>query len=183
MRIALMFALAAAAASPVVDAADFILDSPTIAREGRLSTDHVFNGFGCKGRDLSPALQWNGAPQETQSYAITMYDPDAPTGSGWWHWQLFDIPATTKELQQGVASLGSIDLPEGARLGRSDYGPNAFGGACPPAGDKPHRYIFTVYALKVRRLDVPNDATAALVGFNIQANKLAEASFTAYYSR
>jgi Raf kinase inhibitor-like YbhB/YbcL family protein len=182
MRHALV-ALLIAAVPLAAGANDFILDSPSISRNGVLSTDHVFNGFGCKGKNVSPALQWNGAPQETQSYAITVFDPDAPSGSGWWHWQVFDIPTSTHSLPEGVGELGHTKLPEGAREGRSDYGPNRFGGACPPAGDPPHRYVFTIYALKVRKLDVPDDATAAMVGFNINANKIAEASFSATYGR
>ena len=112
-----------------------------------------------------------------------MYDPDAPTGSGWWHWQVFDIPAATTSLPEGAGSADGKLLPQGAMQGRSDYGTKAFGGACPPVGDKPHRYIFTLYALKVDKLGVPADATAALAGYMINANKIGSASFTAYYGR
>lgn len=112
-----------------------------------------------------------------------MYDPDAPTGSGWWHWVVYNIPANVTEL---VASAGDSTgklLPPNAIQGRTDFGSHEFGGACPPYGDKPHRYIFTVQALKIEKIDVPADSSAALVGFMVNANSLGKASFTAKYGR
>ena len=118
-----------------------------------------------------------------EELCLTVYDPDAPTGSGWWHWVVYNIPATTTELPEGAGAADGKALPAGAMQGRTDFGTPGFGGACPPKGDRPHRYIFTVYALKTDKLDVPPDATAALVGFMINANLLGKASFTAKYGR
>nr|WP_232834505.1 YbhB/YbcL family Raf kinase inhibitor-like protein [Rhodoferax ferrireducens] len=141
-----------------------------------------FNGFGCAGENKSPALKWSGAPKGTKAFAVTVYDPDAPTGSGWWHWMVINIPAEVNELSPNAGAVGGANLPEGARPARIDFGVAAWGGVCPPQGDKAHRYIFTVYALK-DKLDVPADATAALTGFMINGNSLGKASFTARYGR
>ena len=112
-----------------------------------------------------------------------MYDPDAPSGSGWWHWMVINIPADVTELKPDAGAVGGANLPKGAIHARIDYGVAGWGGVCPPKGDKPHRYIFTVHALKVDKLDVPADATAALTGFMINGNSLGKASFTARYGR
>ncbi|MCY1427232.1 hypothetical protein D9M71_430690 [compost metagenome] len=167
----------------IAQAADFTLSSPTIKPNSQLTEAQVFNGFGCSGKNVSPALKWSGAPVDTKSYALTVYDPDAPTGSGWWHWVLYNIPANASELPEGIGTADGNRLPAGAVQGRTDFGAPGFGGACPPQGDKPHRYIFTLYALKTDKLEVPLDATAALVGFMINANQLGKASFTATYGR
>lgn len=166
-----------------VHAAGLTLSSPTIKPGSMLTDAQVYKGFGCDGRNISPALKWSGAPKDTKSYAITVYDPDAPTGSGWWHWVVYNIPAGVTELPEGAGSADGKALPAGAVQGRTDFGSAGFGGACPPQGDKPHRYIFTVHALKVDKLDVPADATAALIGFMLHANDLAKASFQARYGR
>ncbi len=166
-----------------VQAAGMTLASPTIKPGSMLTDAQVYKGFGCEGQNISPALKWSGAPKDTKSFAITVYDPDAPTGSGWWHWVVYNIPATVTELPEGAGSADGKGLPAGAVQGRTDFGSVGFGGACPPKGDKPHRYIFTVHALKVDKLDVPADATAALVGFMLHANDLAKASFEARYGR
>ncbi len=162
-------------------AAAFTVSSPDLGAV--LRDEQVFNGFGCSGKNLSPALQWQGVPAGARSLAVTVYDPDAPTGSGWWHWQVVNLPATLAGLPAGAGDVVGAALPAGAVQGRSDYGTNAFGGACPPAGDKPHRYIFTVHALKVAKLDLPAGASAALIGYMINANALATASLTAHYGR
>jgi Raf kinase inhibitor-like YbhB/YbcL family protein len=164
-------------------AAGFTLASPTIKPGSMLTEAQVFNGFGCSGKNISPALKWSGAPAGTKSFAITVYDPDAPTGSGWWHWVVYNIPAGTTELPEGAGSADGKGLPAGSVQGRTDFGAPGFGGACPPPGDKPHRYIFTVHALKTEKIEVPADATAALIGFMINANRLGQASFTAKYGR
>lgn len=166
----------------VANAAGFTLSSPTIVGK-KLATAQVFNGFGCTGQNVSPALVWKGAPAGTKSLAVTVYDPDAPTGSGWWHWVVYNLPASTQELAEGVGTAEGAKLPAGTLQGRTDFGAPGFGGACPPVGDKPHRYIFTVHALKVEKLEVPADATAALIGYMLNANKLGTASFTATYGR
>ena len=158
-------------------AADFQLTSADLVAEGQMAEHQVFNGFGCHGDNVAPALSWQGAPVGTQSFAVTMYDPDAPTGSGWWHWVVYNLPAKTTALPAGKP------LPASASQGRTDFGTPGYGGPCPPVGDAPHRYIFTVYALKVAQLHVAADATAAMVGFMINANKLASASLQARYAR
>ena len=158
------------------------LKSADIKPGSTLTDKQVFDGFGCTGENLSPQLAWSNAPEGTKSFVVTVYDPDAPTGSGWWHWIVYDIPADATELPAGAGS-GKAPLPAGAKQGRTDYGKAGFGGACPPPGDKPHRYIFTVYALKVDKLDVPPDASAALIGYMTKSNALATATFTAKYGR
>jgi hypothetical protein len=174
-------ALTIAAGAAAADGA-FRLRSPTVAPNSMLSNDQVYSGFGCSGKNISPALSWSGAPSATKSFAVTIYDPDAPTGSGWWHWVVYNIPATVTALPAGAGNAGG-QLPAGALQGHTDFGTPGFGGACPPAGDKPHRYIFSVYALKTDRIDVPDEASAAMVGYMIHANSLAKASLTAHYGR
>lgn len=164
-------------------AAEFKLSSADIKPEATLSNAQVFNGFGCTGDDISPQLSWSGAPAGTQSYALTVYDPDAPTGSGWWHWVAINIPASVTGIANGAGTADGKRMPVGTQQVRTDFGALGFGGACPPVGDKPHRYIFTLYALKVPKLDVSADATAALAGYMINGNMLAKTSFTAYYGR
>ncbi len=181
MQISLAFFLCLI--STMVFAGDFTLTSPTIKPGDFLNDEQVFNGFGCSGKNLSPALNWTTGPAGTKSYAVTVYDPDAPTGSGWWHWIVYNIPEDVTELSAGAGDSTGKMLPSGAVQGRTDYGTHAFGGACPPTGDKPHHYIFTVYALKIEKIDVPADSTAALIGFMMNANSLGKATFTAKYGR
>ena len=157
------------------------LSSPEITDGKQLSSAQEYSGFGCQGGNRSPALSWKEVPAGTQSFALTVYDPDAPTGSGWWHWIVYDIPATVRALPAGV---GTESMPaDMGKQARNDFGSHAFGGACPPSGDKPHRYVFTVYALKVPALNVPADASAALIGFTLKANAVASATLTAQHSR
>ncbi|MCZ4306214.1 YbhB/YbcL family Raf kinase inhibitor-like protein [Zoogloeaceae bacterium G21618-S1] len=172
-------ALAAAAASA---ADDFTLGSPDVADGKRIAEQHVFKGFGCDGGNVSPALAWRHPPAGTQSYAVTVYDPDAPTGSGWWHWVVVNLPAQTTGLAAGAGNPQGT-LPAGARQIGTDFGAPGYGGPCPPQGHGEHRYIFTVYALKTPHLDLPANATAALAGFMMRANSLGSASLTATYSR
>jgi hypothetical protein len=159
----------------------FELRSADVRDGARLSEAHVYSGFGCSGDNLSPALSWTRAPAGTRSFALTVFDPDAPTGSGWWHWIVYDLPSSTTSLPRGIGQ--DAGLPPGAIEARNDFGARSFGGACPPSGDKPHRYVFTIHALKVARLDVPPDASATLVGFVINANQIGNASITARYGR
>lgn len=175
----LKFALVSAsiAMSSASLAEDFQLTSTDISAGEHMSQTHEFTGFGCNGNNLSPQLSWSGAPEATQAYAVFAYDPDAPTGSGWWHWQLINIPASITTLQTGQS-----EMPTGSQQQRNDYGQNAFGGACPPEGHGPHRYQFTVYALP-SVLDIPQDASAALTGFMVKANAIGEASLEALYQR
>ena len=179
----ILFAVALAGIPTSIYASGFKLSSPEIKANSTIPKSFEFNGFGCSGENKSPALRWSGAPKNTKSFAVTMYDPDAPTGSGWWHWLVINIPADVAELAADAGAANSATLPKGALQGRTDYGVAAWGGTCPPQGDKPHRYIFTVYALKTDKLDVPADASAALTGYMIHANMLGKASFTATYGR
>ena len=165
----------------ILGAPKLSVQSTDLKARGTLADKHVFAGMGCTGENVSPALSWKDAPEGTKSFAVFAYDPDAPTGSGWWHWVVYNIPATAHELPQGAGS-GKAPLPEGAMQGRTDFGAPGYGGACPPPG-KPHHYIFTVYALKTEKIDVPADATAAYVGFNVRANALASADLTVTYGR
>jgi Raf kinase inhibitor-like YbhB/YbcL family protein len=161
----------------------FTLSSPEIQADATIDRRFEFDGFGCSGENKSPALKWSGAPEGTKSYAVTVYDPDAPTGSGWWHWFVVNIPASVTELKPDAGAVGGANLPRGASQVRIDYGVNGWGGVCPPEGDPPHRYIFTVYALGTEKLELPPDATAALAGFMVNANAIGKASFTAKYGR
>ncbi|HSP35182.1 MAG TPA: YbhB/YbcL family Raf kinase inhibitor-like protein [Thermoanaerobaculia bacterium] len=156
--------------------------SADVHEGGRIAAAYVFNGMGCTGTNLSPELQWSGTPAGTKSFAVTAYDPDAPTGSGWWHWVVYNIPANVTRLERGAGSANG-NLPAGATQGNTDFGQPGYGGPCPPPGDKPHHYIFTVFALDTDKLDVPASATAAYVGFNLHAHTIAKGKLTALYSR
>lgn len=179
----ILFIIICCLVSTLAHAGEFTLTSPTIKSGDFLSEEQVFNGFGCSGKNQSPALKWTESPKETKSFAVTVYDPDAPTGSGWWHWVVYNIPANVTEIVKGAGDPTGKRLPPGAIQGRTDFGTHAFGGACPPQGDKPHRYIFTVHALKIEKIDVQPDSSAAMIGFMIHANSLGKASFTAMYGR
>ena len=178
-----LLAAALVAAASLAQAAGFTLSSPDIKAGAMMPKRFEYKGFGCEGDNQSPALKWSGAPKGAKSFAVTMYDPDAPTGSGWWHWMVINLPADVNELKPDAGAVGGANLPKGASHARIDYGVAGWGGTCPPPGDKPHRYVFTVYALKVDKLELPADATAALTGFMINGNALGKASFTAKYGR
>lgn len=145
----------------------------------KMPEKHVFNGMGYQGDNLSPHLAWEDAPEGTKSFVITCFDPDAPTGSGWWHWVVANIPAETTSLPQGAGS-GKAALPAGALQTRTDFGQAGYGGAAPPAGET-HRYIFSVHALDVDNIDVDEGASGAMVGFNVHFHVLASASMTVHY--
>lgn len=174
-----MFMLLPALAS----ADEFRLTSPTLEADGWLPAEQTFNGFGCAGRNVSPALAWEGVPPGTKSIAVTLYDPDAPTGSGWWHWVVINIPTDAKGLLRGAGSPAARLLPAQAVEVRTDFGVPGYGGACPPPGDKPHRYVFTAHALKIPHIDLPENATSALAGFMIHANTIGTATLTVRYGR
>jgi Raf kinase inhibitor-like YbhB/YbcL family protein len=160
----------------------FTLTSPDIAQGRKMASAQIFNSFGCTGQNVSPALNWSHAPQGTQSFALLVHDPDAPTGSGWWHWVVYNIPATATSLPAGAGDPKARSLPSGALQGRADFGTYAYGGPCPPPG-KVHHYHFRLFALKVPKLDVPSDATAAFISFNVRASAIGETELTATYSR
>ncbi len=159
----------------------FSVTSTTVG--GQATEEQVFNGFGCSGKNISPQLSWRNAPAGTKSFAITMYDPDAPTGSGWWHWVAFDIPATNTGIPAGAGTPGMAGMPAGAVQSLTDFGLPGYGGPCPPPGHGPHQYIITVYALKVDKLGLDSKAGAAMVGFNLNQQMLAKASLVFYYGR
>jgi Raf kinase inhibitor-like YbhB/YbcL family protein len=174
---------AVSGAVPALAAAKkFTATSTDLKPGGTLDNKQVFNSFGCTGDNLSPQISWSDAPEGTKSFVVTCFDPDAPTGSGWWHWVVYNIPADAKELPGGAGS-GKAALPAGAVQGRTDFGAPGYGGACPPPGDKPHHYAFTVYALKVDKLEVPPDASAAMVSFFAHTNALGSASINVTYGR
>ncbi|MGX9354724.1 YbhB/YbcL family Raf kinase inhibitor-like protein [Roseobacteraceae bacterium S113] len=170
-RIFLAMIAASLLAAPAL-ADSFTLTSPDIAEGQQLDQAFVFEGFGCEGGNQAPTLQWSGAPEGTESYAITVYDPDAPTGSGWWHWFAFNIPADVRSVEGGEVT--------GVQL-TNDYGAQGFGGACPPPGAV-HRYEFTVHALG-STLGIDGSVSNALAGFMVNANSLASSTITAVYTR
>jgi Raf kinase inhibitor-like YbhB/YbcL family protein len=163
-------------------AAPFKITSPEINEGAKIAQEQVFNDFGCQGANVSPALNWTGAPTGTKSFAVTVYDPDAPTGSGWWHWVVFNIPASAKGLPKNVSAQTDL-LPAGSVQSRTDFGKPGYGGPCPPVGDKPHRYQFTLYALKVDKLPLDENAPAAMVGFYLHQNLIKKTVLNARYGR
>ncbi|WP_226551103.1 YbhB/YbcL family Raf kinase inhibitor-like protein [Celeribacter naphthalenivorans] len=165
--------------SGALAAEEFQLTSQSMAEGVQLSTAQVFEGFGCTGGNRSPDLAWSGLPEGTESLALTAYDPDAPTGSGWWHWGVVNIPMETTEVPAGAS--GTDAMPEGALELRNDYGSPGFGGACPPPGEV-HRYIFTLHALSAK-LDLPEGVTNAIAGYMINSQTIATAKLTAVYTR
>jgi hypothetical protein len=151
-----------------------------------LANDHILSaayGFGCAGGNLSPQLSWGGAPPDTKSFALTCFDPDAPTGSGFWHWVVVNIPPSVTSLELGAGNPESGKLPAGALQVRTDFGAPGYGGPCPPEGDHPHRYLFTIHAIGLEALPVTADTSAAVVGFYLHFNTLAKASLMGLYKR
>jgi len=159
----------------------FTLSSSDIG--GQATKKQEFQGFGCDGENISPQLSWANAPEGTKSFAITMYDPDAPTGAGFWHWLVFDIPADIDELVAGAGNIEFKKIPEGAIQSVTSYGAPGFGGPCPPEGHGIHTYIITVHALKTGSLGLNTNTNPELVGFNLWANTIEKASIVTYYQR
>ena len=153
----------------------FVLTSPSIAPNGAIPEKHYWNQFGCTGGNISPGLDWSGAPEGTKSFAVTFYDQDAPTGSGFWHYVAYDIPPGVTSFAEGAASSGK--LPPGTVEGNTDLGKPGWFGPCPPP-PRQHHYVFTVYALKTDKLEVPPGATAAFTGFFLWMNTIAKATLT-----
>ena len=167
----------------VANAQSMSLTSSEIKEGGTIANEQVFKGFGCTGGNLSPSLSWSGAPSGTKSFAVSIYDPDAPTGSGWWHWVVFNIPAGTTSLPKDAGNVKKKLMPKGAIQSRTDFGADGYGGPCPPPGDKPHHYHFTVYALDIDKIDADQNASPAYIGFNIHFHTLAKGHFVGLYGR
>lgn len=155
-------------------------DGDYLGKEHVLSTEY---GFGCDGGNRSPHLAWDGAPAGTKSFAVTCFDPDAPTGSGFWHWVVVNIPPSVTVLPLDAGNPAGGKLPAGALQVRTDFGKPGYGGPCPPAGDHPHRYLFTVHAVSMDTLPVSADTSAAVVGFYLNFNTLAKVVLMALYRR
>ncbi len=159
----------------------FTLSSNTLG--GNATKVEEFNGFGCTGENTSPQLSWVNAPEGTKSFAVTMYDPDAPTGSGWWHWLAFDIPNDINEIAKNAGNVESKLMPAGAIQSITDYGAYGYGGPCPPENHGMHQYVITVYALKVDKLGLDENTNPAVVGYYLWNNTIAKSSIVTYYER
>ncbi len=169
-KLGLVLAVAMAVTS-IASAEDvFKLESASLKGKVGFPEKYVANGFGCKGENISPSLEWSNAPKGTKSFAITMHDPDAPTESGFWHWEVYDIPATTNSLAEGVAT----NLPKGVKQTTNDTGAKGYFGACPPV-PRTHNYNIKIHALSVETLPVKSEMTPAVISFYINNNQLAEA--------
>jgi len=162
--------------------ATFTVTSTDVADGEKLGDDQVSDILGAGGKDVSPQLSWSGFPEGTKSFAVTVYDPDAPTASGYWHWAVANIPVSTTSLETGVGDEAGSGLPEGAVQLRNDSGNRQFIGAGPPEGHGPHRYFVVVHAVDVEELDVA-DAAPAVLGFNLFFHTLGRAQLVAWYER
>lgn len=164
----------------------FTLESDDIS--GQLTKAQVYKGYGCNGGNTSPALRWRNTPQGTKSFVVTVYNPDAPTGSGWWHWVIFNIPAHVTQLKRDAENLDKKLTPAGSIQSVTDWGHPGFGGACPPKGEY-HSHVFNVYALDIKKAGMdPNNmldakSTPAMLGCLIADHIIAKASLVAYYQR
>lgn len=176
MKTTLFLLASAALLCNATFAQTFTLKSTEVG--GQATNKQFANVFGCKGENISPQLSWEHAPAGTQAYAVTIYDKDAPTGSGFWHWVIFNIPATVTELKSGAGDVSKPIAPKEAIQSITDFGFAGYGGPCPPPG-APHQYLVTVYALK-NKLTLDKNATPAVVGFTLNSSMLAKASIVFY---
>jgi hypothetical protein len=167
----------------VAGAQTMTVTSPDLKEGGNITNEQVFKGFGCNGGNVSPELNWSGAPAGTKSFAVSMFDPDAPTGSGWWHWLVFDIPSETTSLPKHAGNVKKNLMPKSAIQARTDFGTAGYGGPCPPAGDKPHHYQITVFAVDVAKLPATKNQTASAASVGLRSHTLAKATLTGLYGR
>jgi Raf kinase inhibitor-like YbhB/YbcL family protein len=163
-------------------AGEMAIASPDIQPGATINDEQVLQGFGCTGQNISPVLSWRGTPARAKSLALTVFDSDAP-GGGWWHWIIFDMPPSTTGLPKNAGSPASNIAPAGSVQGRNSFGTPGWGGPCPPPGDPPHHYIFTIYALDVDRLGANADVSPAVIGSSLQSHTLDKASLTGLYGR
>ena len=175
--------LAAITFASAAFAADFKLESPDVGPDKSLAQDFVYKGYGCTGENHSPALAWSGAPAGTKSYAVTLFDPDAMQGKGFWHWLIFDIPATTTSLSRDTGKSDGSKTPPGALQTKNDFRTLGYGGSCPPTSDEPHGYLYSVYALKVEKLEVGANASPSVVLAAIEANSIGKATLGYHFGR
>ncbi|HEX5124339.1 MAG TPA: YbhB/YbcL family Raf kinase inhibitor-like protein [Rhodanobacteraceae bacterium] len=159
----------------------FTLESATFGSNTTLATTQIYNKGECNGGNQSPELHWKGAPGDTKSFAITMFDPDARGGAGWWHWLLYDIAPTTTTLAVGIGD--PMKAPAVGISGNNSFGDSGYSGPCPPRDDKPHHYVFTIYALKVEHLGLPAGADAGAVKAALEANTLLSTTLQGQYER
>ncbi|MGE3608399.1 MAG: YbhB/YbcL family Raf kinase inhibitor-like protein [Bacteriovoracaceae bacterium] len=159
----------------------FTMHSTSIKANEQMPKHFLYNLNGCQGDNISPELEWKGAPSETKSFAVTVFDPDASNGHGWWHWAVINIPQNVNKIEEGASN--SKKLPRGAIELETDFHKKGYGGPCPPKGDRPHRYVFTIYALNLEKLDVEKNATASEIKTKLEKNCLAKTDFTVEYGR
>jgi len=179
---AFAFALSAIQA-PAAFAQDLRLTSAEISAGGSIAKEQVFDESGCNGGNISPSLNWTGAPEAARSFAVTVYDPDAPTGRGWWHWVVADIPAGATALPKNAGNAAAKLLPPGAVQSRNDFGTLGYGGPCPPPGAR-HHYVFTLFAIGADKLaGASNGGAPAALAALVQSHSLAKASLIATYGR
>ncbi|HYZ15667.1 MAG TPA: YbhB/YbcL family Raf kinase inhibitor-like protein [Candidatus Acidoferrum sp.] len=183
-RLRALAALAAlACASPAAASAPFTLASATFADGGTIPHSAVYNAAGCDGANISPELHWSNAPHDARSFVLVVFDPKAQGGTGWYHWLAFDIPAALQSLPAGAGDPRSGKTPREIVFGRNDYGAPAYGGPCPPQGDGPHPYQFTIYALRVAHVPGGSGTTGTAVGALLRGEIVAHATLTGYYGR
>ena len=161
----------------------FEISSPAIGSDNTIPLKYTANGFGCSGGNVSLPLTWKDVPADAKSLAITMFDPDAPTGSGFWHWLVVNMRPSTTSLPEGAGDPGNAGLPAGAVQARGDAGVSGYFGPCPPQGDPPHHYVITIFAVKTDKLPVDANTSGAVVGFNLHFNTIDKASVTYTYGR
>ena len=180
LKTAFLFGVAMLASTA---AGAFEITSSDVAPGAKIADEQVFSGFGCKGGNISPELKWSGAPSGTKSFALMLYDPDAPTGSGFWHWVMFDIPPDVSELPKGAGDLKAGTAPKGATQSRTDFGVPGYGGPCPPKGDPAHHYHIMLFAVDTPKLGPDADTSAAVVGFNLHFHTLAKTELVGLYGQ